>query len=247
MKKLQNKTAVVTGASRGIGRAIAEKFASEGANVILTYINQSTSLKDLAEGLEKYGVKIVLVQSDASLYIDAQKLIGEVHAQFGRIDILVNNVGITRDSLLLRMTEAAWDEVIDTNLKSVFNTLKAVTPIMLKQHSGSIINLSSIVGMDGNKGQANYAASKAGIIGITKSLALELGSRNIRCNVIAPGFIDTDMTKELNRDLVNEWIRSIPLQRMGSVDDVASCALFLASDDSAYITGQVIRVDGGLG
>lgn len=247
MKKLQSRTAIVTGASRGIGKAIAHKFAAEGANVVLTYINESAHLKDLADDLEKYGVKTMFVRSNASLYKDAQELMNEVHGQFGRIDILVNNAGITRDNLLLRMTEGAWDEVIETNLKSVFNTVKAVSPIMLKQHGGSIINISSIVGLDGNKGQANYAASKAGIIGLTKAVALELGSRNIRCNAIAPGFINTDMTQGLNKDVVTEWISSIPLQRIGSVEDVANCAFFLASDDSAYITGQTIRIDGGLG
>lgn len=247
MNKLENKTAIITGGSRGIGKAIAKKFASEGANIVVTYLNESPNLKNFEDELKEYGVGVMLVKSDASLYGDAQELILEIQKRFSTIDILVNNAGITKDNLLLRMTESAWDDVLETNLKSVFNTVKAVIPTMMKQRNGIIINLSSIVGLDGNKGQSNYAASKAGIIGFTKSIALELGTRNIRSNAIAPGFITTDMTKDLNSDTISEWLKSIPLQRAGSVEDVANCALFLASDDSAYITGQVIRVDGGLG
>lgn len=247
MNKLENKTAIITGGSRGIGKAIAKKFASEGANIVVTYLNESPVLNSFEGELKEYGVGVMLIKSDASSYSDSQELVDEIHKRFTSIDILVNNAGITKDNLILRMTESAWDEVLETNLKSVFNTVKAVVPTMIKQRSGVIINLSSIVGLDGNKGQSNYAASKAGIIGFTKSIALELGTRNIRSNAIAPGFITTDMTKDLNSDTISEWLKSIPLQRVGSVEDVANCALFLASDDSAYITGQVIRVDGGLG
>lgn len=247
MKKLHNKTAIITGGSRGIGKAIALKFASEGANVVITYINDSPALEILEWELKNFKARALLVKSNASSYEEAQSLIKEAQENFSTIDILVNNAGITKDGLLLRMTEQAWDEVIEINLKSVFNTVKAVTPIMMKQRSGSIINMSSIVGLDGNKGQSNYAASKAGIIGFTKAVALEMGSRNIRVNAIAPGLISTDMTQNFSGDTLNEWIKNIPLQRAGNVEDVASCALFLASDDAAYITGQVIRVDGGLG
>ena len=243
---LEGKTALITGASRGIGKGIAEKFAGNGAQVAFTYMSSADKAKALEDDLSSKGVKVKGYQSDAAVYQQAEDLINEVVSEFGTIDILVNNAGITRDGLLMRMSEDDWDAVIDTNMKSVFNTTKAIQRTFLKQRSGSIINLTSVVGVKGNAGQSNYAASKAGIIGFTKSIALELGSRSIRCNAIAPGFIETEMTAELDEKMVEEWAAAIPLKRSGSVEDVANLALFLGSDLSTYITGQVLHVDGGM-
>ena len=246
MKLLQGKTALITGASRGIGKGIAEKFAKEGANVAFTYLSSEEKAKAFEQELSATGIKAKGYKSNAANFDEAQKLIDDVVAEFGTIDIVVNNAGITRDGLLMRMTEQAWDEVINTNLKSVFNVTKAVQKVMLKARYGSIVNVSSVVGVKGNAGQANYAASKAGIIGFTKSVALELGSRNIRCNAIAPGFIETEMTGALDEKVVQQWRESIPLKRGGTTEDVANLTLFLASDMSAYITGQTINVCGGM-
>lgn len=246
MKLLEGKTALITGASKGIGKAIAEKFVAHGANVAFTYLSSVEKGEALEKELAQEGVKVKGYRSDASNFQEAEKLINDVVAEFGQLDILVNNAGITRDNLLMRMTEEMWDEVINVNLKSVFNTVKAATRTFMKQKSGSIINMSSVVGVKGNAGQANYAASKAGIVGFTKSVALELGSRNIRSNVIAPGFIETEMTDVLDEKTVQGWRDAIPLKRGGTPDDVADCTVFLASDLSSYITGQVIQVDGGM-
>ena len=246
MKLLEGKVAIITGASRGIGKAIAEKFAEHGASIAFTYLSSDEKAKALAEELNAKGGKALPFKSDAAQMEQAEKLEAEVVEVFGRIDIVVNNAGITRDNLLMRLTEQAWDEVINTNLKSVFNLTKAVQRTMLKQRSGSLIHMSSVVGVKGNAGQSNYAASKAGIIGFSKSIALELGSRNIRSNAIAPGFIETEMTGKLDEKTVQGWRDAIPLKRGGSPDDVANLALFLGSDLSSYITGQVINVDGGM-
>lgn len=243
---IEGKTAIVTGASRGIGKGIALKFAENGANVAFTYLSSDTEAKKIEEELKKFGVKAKAYKSDASILAQAEQLINDVLKDFDTIDIVVNNAGITRDGLLLRITEENWDDVINTNLKSVFNITKAVQRTMLKQRSGSIINMSSVVGIEGNAGQSNYAASKAGIIGFSKSIAQELGSRNIRCNVIAPGFIETEMTGKLDEKLINEWLEDIPLKRPGTPEDVANAALFLASDLSSYVNGQIINVCGGL-
>ena len=246
MKLLEGKTALITGASRGIGRAVALKFAEQGANVAFTFLSSVEKGKALEDELKKYGIKAKGYQSDAADFKAADELVTAVVAEFGTIDAVVNNAGITRDGLLMRMSEENFDEVIRTNLKSVFNIVKAVQKPMLKQRSGSIINMSSVVGVKGNAGQANYAASKAGILGFTKSVALELGSRSIRCNAIAPGFIETEMTDVLDPKTVQGWRDSIPLKRRGNVNDVANLAVFLASDMSAYITGQTINVCGGM-
>lgn len=246
MKLLEGKVALITGASRGIGRGIALKFAEQGANVAFTYLSSVEKGEALAKELEAFGVKAKGYRSDAADFKAAEELVNSVVADFGTVDILVNNAGITRDTLLMRMTEQQWDEVINANLKSVFNLTKAVQKPMLKQRKGSIINMSSVVGVKGNAGQANYAASKAGIIGFTKSIALELGSRNIRSNAIAPGFIETEMTEVLDPKVVEGWRDSIPLKRGGSVDDIANATVFLASDMSAYITGQTLNVCGGM-
>ena len=246
MKLLQGKTALITGASRGIGRGIAIKLAEQGANVVFTFSSSVEKADELREELLTYGVQAVGYQSNAADFKAAEYLVALVLAQFPTIDIVINNAGITRDNLLMRMSEEHFDEVISTNLKSVFNITKAVQKTLLKQRSGSIINISSVVGVKGNAGQANYAASKAGIIGFTKSIALELGSRNIRCNAIAPGFIETEMTGALNPETVKQWREAIPLKRGGTPDDVANLVVFLASDWSTYITGQVINVDGGM-
>ncbi len=246
MNLLTNKTVLLTGGSRGIGYAIACKLAENGANIAFTYrssVEQANALKAHLEGL---GVKAEAYQSDASSFEAAEQLVKEVLETFGSIDVLINNAGITRDNLMLRMQEADWDVVIQNNLKSVFNLSKQVLRPMMKQRKGSIINMSSIVGMIGQAGQANYAASKAGIIGFTKSLAKEMGSRNIRCNVIAPGFIETDMTGELDEKTKENYLSNIPLKRMGTGEDVANTALFLASDLSAYVSGQTISVCGAL-
>ncbi|GIV38178.1 MAG: beta-ketoacyl-ACP reductase [Cyclobacteriaceae bacterium] len=246
MKLLNGKTALVTGASKGIGRSIALKFAEQGAHVAFTYLSSVEQGKALEAELAARGIKARGYRSDAANYAQAEKLIADVVAEFGTLDILVNNAGITMDNLLLRMTEEAWDRVINVNLKSCFNTVKAASKVMMKQKSGSIINMTSVVGIKGNAGQANYAASKAGIIGFTKSVALELGSRGIRSNAIAPGFIETEMTGKLDEKTVQSWRDAIPLKRGGKPEDVADACVFLASDMSAYITGQVIQVDGGM-
>lgn len=246
MKLLEGKTALITGASRGIGRAVALKFAENGANVAFTFLSSIEKGKALEAELAAFGIKSKGYQSDAADFKAADELINAVIADFSTIDAVVNNAGITRDGLLMRMSEENFDEVIRTNLKSVFNITKAVQRPMLKQRSGSIINMSSVVGVKGNAGQANYAASKAGILGFTKSIALELGSRNIRCNSIAPGFIETEMTDVLDAKTVQGWRDAIPLKRGGHVNDVANLAVFLASDMSAYITGQTINVCGGM-
>ncbi|MCS6821015.1 MAG: 3-oxoacyl-[acyl-carrier-protein] reductase [Microscillaceae bacterium] len=246
MKLLAGKTALITGASRGIGRAIALRFAEHGANVAFTYLSSVEKGQSLEQELVQKGVKARGYRSDASVFSEAENLINQVVNEFGALDILVNNAGITQDSLLLRMTEEQWDRVMQVNLKSVFALTKAAIKPMIKQKNGSIINLTSVVGIRGNAGQANYAASKAGMIGFTKSVALELGSRNIRANAIAPGFILTEMTGELQEKLREEWEKSIPLKRSGQAEEVADCAVFLASDMAKYITGQVIQVDGGM-
>ncbi|MDD2571633.1 MAG: 3-oxoacyl-[acyl-carrier-protein] reductase [Bacteroidales bacterium] len=246
MGLLTGKTALITGASRGIGKAIAEKFAEEGANLILTDLFYDDQAKNLEEKLNQMGVKAKMYASDASKFADAQRVVEEALKDFERIDILVNNAGITRDNLLMRMTEEQWDLVINVNLKSVFNLTKAVQGTMLRQRSGSIINMSSVVGVSGNAGQANYSASKAGMIGFTKTIARELGSRNIRCNAIAPGFILTEMTEKLSEEVRKEWAEKIPMKRGGSTEEVAKVALFLASDLSSYVSGQVIQVCGAM-
>ncbi len=247
MKLLEGKVAVVTGASRGIGSGIAMKFAQAGCNVAFTYLSSEEKAKALENELKAFGVDAKGYKSDASKFEMAEQLIADVSKDFGgRIDIVVNNAGITKDNLLMRMTEEMWDDVVNINMKSVFNMTKAVQRTMLKQREGSIINLSSVVGVKGNAGQSNYAASKAGILGFTRSIALELGSRNIRCNAIAPGFIETEMTGKLPEETVQQWRDAIPLKRGGTPEDVANLALFLASDMSGYITGQTLNVDGGM-
>ncbi len=246
MKLLDQKVTLITGASRGIGRGMALELAKQGSSVAFTYLSSPDKAAELEKELSTFGIKAKGYKSDASDFKAAEELIAAVLNDFGRIDVVVNNAGITRDNLLMRMSEEHFDEVIRTNLKSVFNITKAVQKSMLKERKGSIINISSVVGVKGNAGQANYAASKAGIIGFTKSIALELGSRNIRCNAIAPGFIETEMTAVLNPDVVKQWREAIPLKRGGTPEDVANLVVFLASDMSSYITGQVINVDGGM-
>ena len=246
MGLLANKIVLITGASRGIGKAIAEECVRQGATVAFTYLSSEEKARALEAELTANGGKAKGFRSDASNFDQAQQLVDDVVAEFGTADVLVNNAGITRDTLLMRMTEEQWDEVINTNLKSAFNLTKAVQKPMLKARSGSIINMSSVVGVKGNAGQANYAASKAGLIGFTKSIAAELGSRNIRCNAIAPGFIETEMTDALNPEVVQGWRNGIPLKRGGQPIDVANATVFLASDMSAYITGQTLHVCGGM-
>ena len=246
MKLLEGKVAIITGASRGIGSGIAKVFAEQGANVAFTYSSSVESAMALENELNALGIKAKGYQSNAANFDEAQNLVDDVIAEFGTIDVLINNAGITKDNLLMRMSEEDFDKVIEINLKSVFNMTKAVQKIMLKNRKGSIVNMSSVVGVKGNAGQANYAASKAGMNGFTKSIALELGSRNIRCNAIAPGFIETEMTAKLNEDVVKGWREAIPLKRGGTPEDVANVCVFLASDMSAYVTGQVINVDGGM-
>lgn len=246
MKLLEGKNAIITGGSRGIGKGIAEVFAKHGANVAFTYNSSKESAEALADELSKEGVKAVAYQSNAASFTEAQELVDKVNEEFGSIDILVNNAGITKDNLLMRMSEEDFDKVIEVNLKSIFNMTKAIQRTMLKQRSGSIINMSSVVGVTGNAGQANYAASKAGIIGFSKSMAQELGSRNIRTNVIAPGFIETEMTEKLDEKTVQGWRDAIPLKRGGKPEDIANACVYLGSDLSAYVTGQVIHVDGGM-
>ena len=246
MKLLQNKNVIITGATRGIGRGIAKVFAENGANIAFTYASSIEAAKELEDELQKFGTKIRGYQSNAEDFNASQEFVNNVIKDFDSIDVLINNAGITKDNLLMRMTEEDFDKVIAINLKSVFNLTKAVIRPMIKQRKGSIINMSSVVGVKGNAGQANYAASKAGILGFTKSVALELGSRNIRCNAIAPGFIETEMTAKLNQKTVDEWRKSIPLKRGGNPEDIANACMFLATDMSAYITGQTINVDGGM-
>ena len=246
MKLLEGKVAIITGASRGIGKGIAEVFADQGATIAFTYASSDEKARAFEAELAAKGVKAKGYKSDASDFNAAQTLVDEVVAEFGTVDILVNNAGITRDTLLMRMSEEQWDEVIRVNLKSVFNLTKAVIKPMLKARSGSIINMTSIVGVTGNAGQANYAASKAGMIGFTKSIAQELGSRNIRCNAIAPGFIETEMTEKLDPKVVEEWRNTIPLKRGGTTTDIANTTLYLASDLSSYVTGQTLHVCGGM-
>ncbi len=246
MQLLKDKIALVTGATRGIGRGIAISFAQNGANVAFTYVSSEEKALALEKELQSFGVKAKGYKSDAGDFKAADELVTAVVAEFGTIDVLVNNAGITRDTLLMRMSEQQWDEVMNANLKSVFNLTKAVQKPMLKARKGSIINMSSVVGVKGNAGQSNYAASKAGIIGFTKSIAIELGSRNIRSNAIAPGFIETEMTAALDEKVVQSWRDGIPLKRGGTSEDVANLTLFLASDMSAYITGQCINVCGGM-
>ena len=246
MKLLDKKNIIITGGSRGIGRGIALVLAKHGANIAFTYSSSVDSAISLTEEISALNVKCKGYQSNAANFEDSQKLVDQILLDFDNIDVLINNAGITKDNLLMRMTEEDFDKVIDVNLKSVFNMVKAVQRTFLKNRAGSIINISSVVGVKGNAGQANYAASKAGIIGFSKSIALELGSRNIRSNVIAPGFIQTEMTEKLNQDVVNQWISGIPLKRGGTTEDVANLCLFLSSDLSSFITGQVINVDGGM-
>lgn len=246
MKLLENKVALITGGSRGIGKGIVEVFAQQGAHVAFTFNSSAEAANALAKELSKDGVQVMAYQSDAAQFDQAEALVSKVLEDFGSVDILINNAGITKDNLLMRITEEDFDRVIEVNLKSVFNMTKAIQRTMLKQRHGSIINMSSIVGVQGNAGQTNYAASKAGIIGFSKSVALELGSRNIRCNVIAPGFIETEMTQKLDEATVQSWRDGIPLKRGGSPEDIANTCLYLASDLSSYVTGQVLHVDGGM-
>jgi 3-oxoacyl-[acyl-carrier protein] reductase len=246
MKLLEGKTALVTGAGRGIGKAIAMHFAKEGANIAFTDLKIDENVKATEEEIAALGVKVKGYASNAADFDDTHKVVDQIKEDFGVIDILVNNAGITRDGLMMRMTEQQWDMVINVNLKSAFNFTHALTPIMMRQRSGSIINMSSVVGVSGNAGQANYSASKAGMIGLTKSMAKEIGSRGIRVNAIAPGFIITDMTGALSEEVRNEWAKQIPLRRGGTPEDVANAALFLASDLSSYVSGQVIHVCGGM-
>ncbi|MFT4072473.1 MAG: 3-oxoacyl-[acyl-carrier-protein] reductase [Dysgonamonadaceae bacterium] len=246
MKLLDGKTAIITGASRGIGKAVALKFASEGANVAFTCTSLSDKALEVEKELNALGVKAKAYASDAADFDATHQLVQEVIKDFGKVDILVNNAGITRDGLMMRMNEEQWDAVINTNLKSAFNFIHALTPVFMKQKSGNIVNMSSVVGVSGNAGQANYSASKAGLIGLTKSIAKELGSRGIRANAIAPGFISTDMTGVLADDVKKRWIEQIPVRRIGEAEDIANVTVFLASDLSSYMTGQVLNVCGGM-
>ena len=246
MGLLAGKTALITGATRGIGRAIALRFAAEGADVAFTYRSQHEAAQSLVSELEAMGVRAKAYTSDAASFEDAHKVVEDVKETFGRIDVLVNNAGITKDGLMMRMDEAQWDAVIDTNLKSAFNFIHACTPIMARQRSGSIISMSSVVGVSGNAGQCNYSASKAGLIGLTKSMAKEMGPRGIRANCITPGFIATDMTGALPENVRQEWEKQIPLRRGGTPEDVAGVAVFLASDLAGYVTGQVVNCCGGM-
>ena len=245
-KLLEGKTAIITGATRGIGHGIATSFAKQGCNVAFTYNSSVNAAKVLETELNRFGVKAKAYRSNAADFIEAQELVDQVLKDFGTVNILVNNAGITKDNLLMRIIEEDFDKVIEVNLKSVFNMTKAIQRTFLKQRSGSLIHMSSVVGLKGNAGQSNYAASKAGIIGFSKAIALELGSRNIRSNVIAPGFIETEMTDQLAEDMVQKWRDGIPLKRGGKPEDVANACIFLASDLSNYITGQVLQVDGGM-
>lgn len=243
---LRGKCAIITGAARGIGRAIALKYGSMGANIVINYRSSEEEALSLKSELDNLGANTLIIKANVSVLEEAEKLVNEAKSHFGSVDILVNNAGITKDGLILRMKEEDFDSVIQTNLKGVFNCLKAVTPIMVKQKSGKIINMSSVVGLIGNPGQVNYCASKAGVIGMTKSLARELGGRNINVNAIAPGFINTDMTAQLSEKNIQSLLNNIPLKRLGEPEDIAEVAAFLASDAAKYITGQVISVDGGM-
>lgn len=246
MGLLEGKVALITGARRGIGKGVAMKFAEQGADIAFVYAGQSDAVEETIAELAQFGTRVKAYAADASDFAQAHAAVEQVVADFGRIDILVNNAGITRDTLMLRMTEQQWDEVINVNLKSAFNFVHAVTPVMARQRGGSIINMSSVVGVSGNAGQCNYSASKAGMIGLAKSIAKEMGARGVRANCIAPGFIATDMTSKLSDDLREQWVKSIPLRRGGTVEDVANVALFLASDLSSYVTGQVLNCCGGM-
>ncbi len=246
MKLLEGKTALITGASRGIGKGIALKFASEGANIAFTDLNRDENMEATEKELEALGVKAKGYASNAADFAQTEEVVTKVKEDFGSIDILVNNAGITKDGLMMRMSEGQWDAVINVNLKSAFNFIHAVLPIMMRQRSGSIINMASVVGVHGNAGQSNYAASKAGLIALAKSIGQEVGSRGIRANAIAPGFIETAMTAALPEEVRKEWANKIPLRRAGQVEDIANVATFLASDLSSYVTGQVIQVDGGM-
>ncbi|MBQ0062527.1 MAG: 3-oxoacyl-[acyl-carrier-protein] reductase [Prevotella sp.] len=246
MKLLEGKTALITGAARGIGKGIALKFAEQGADIAFTDLEINDAVKETEKEIATLGVKVKAYASNAADFAQTEDVVKQINDDFGRIDILVNNAGITKDTLMLRMTEQQWDAVINVNLKSAFNFIHACTPIMMRQRGGSIINMSSVVGVHGNAGQCNYAASKAGLIALAKSIGQEIGSRGIRANAIAPGFIDTAMTQALPEETRKAWIQNIPLRRAGSVEDVANVALFLASDLSSYISGQVLQVDGGM-
>ena len=246
MKLLEGKTALITGAARGIGKALALRFAAEGANIAFTDLVIDENGKKTEEEIAAFGVKVKGYASNAANFAETETVVNQVKEDFGSIDILVNNAGITKDGLMLRMTEAQWDAVIAVNLKSAFNFIHAALPIMMRQRHGSIINMASVVGVHGNAGQANYAASKAGLIALAKSIAQEVGSGGIRANAIAPGFIETAMTAALPDNVREEWVKKIPLRRGGQVDDIANVAVFLASDMSGYVTGQVIQVDGGM-
>lgn len=246
MKLLEGKVALVTGAARGIGKAIAIKYASEGANIAFTDLVIDENGLNTKKELEGYGVKVLALASNAASFEEAHKVIEDVVKEFGKLDILVNNAGITKDGLMMRMSEQQWDMVININLKSAFNYIHAATPVMMRQETGSIINMSSVVGVGGNAGQSNYSASKAGMLGLTKSIAQELGSRGVRANAVAPGFILTDMTDKLPEEVRKQWAEQIPLRRGGTPEDVANVCLFLASDLSSYVTGQVISVCGGM-
>ena len=246
MEQLKGKVALITGATRGIGYAMAKCFAAEGAEIAFTYVNSVERANQVEQELAELGVKAKGFQSDAASFENANQVVESVVKEFGKIDILVNNAGITKDGLLLRMNERQWDDVLDTNLKSAFNYVRACTPLMMRQRSGNILSVSSVVGIHGNAGQANYAASKAGLVGFTKSIAKELATRGIRANVIAPGFIMTEMTGKFDEKMLAEWCKGIPMQRGGDVEEVAKAALFLVSDQSSYITGQVLQVDGGM-
>lgn len=242
----ENETVIITGASRGIGRAIALNLSSKGFNIVINYRDSAIEAELLAEEIKENGKEVLVVQADISDFNEAEKLVKESVEKFGRVDYLINNAGITRDALVLRMKECDFDKVIDTNLKGTFNCIKHVSKVMIRQKSGKIINISSVIGITGNAGQANYAAAKAGVIGMTKSVAKELGSRNITVNAVAPGFIETDMIQGINEDIRKEYLRSIPLNRIGTADEVAEVVAFLLSSSADYITGQVIRIDGGL-
>lgn len=246
MGLLDNKTAIITGAARGIGKQIALKFAAEGADIAFTDLNIDDVALETKKELEQFGRKVVAIASNAASFEDAHSAVEQVMKEFGRIDILVNNAGITKDGLMLRMQEAQWDAVINVNLKSAFNFIHAVSPVMLRQKGGSIINISSVTGLHGNAGQCNYSASKAGMIGLAKSIAQELGSRGVRANVVAPGFILTDMTKQLSPEKLKQWEESIPMRRGGTPEEVAKVCCFLASDLASYVSGEVIKVDGGM-
>ncbi len=246
MKLLEGKTAIITGAARGIGKAVALKFAAEGANIAFTDLSIDENALATEKELEAFGIKAKGYASNAADFDDTARVVKEIHEEFGRIDILVNNAGITRDGLMMRMSEQQWDMVINVNLKSAFNFIHACTPIMMRQKTGSVINMSSVVGVSGNAGQANYSASKAGMIGLAKSIAKELGSRGVRANAIAPGFIITEMTDQLTDEVKKEWAKNIPLRRGGTPEDVANVAVFLASDLSSYVSGQVIHCCGGM-